>query len=276
VNPLAWPFAVTGRSLAACGSDAGRFLACCGSRLCQTMVVYYATGDTTRSRYIADAAVRDARQADSLLIRARAHAIQAEMAARNNQQWHAALARTTLGMISTPIHPAIQPRAHSRAGICRVSMASAGSSWAKQRQLGGSLPGPPMRSQHHAILSSARSFSQIALLQRCTPTRSEPPRQPPSSYILALTSSQPLAPAFQPNGFARPVWNSSLGEPNHSSPNSMTTSTAHSSASELARPIMRRHRVRKLETNGRRSALARRLMSQSLPEDNRRSDIAVS
>ncbi|MFC4052867.1 hypothetical protein ACFOY4_24530 [Actinomadura syzygii] len=51
-------------------------------RSSQTMVVYYSTGDIGRARRIAAAAVQDARRGDSVLMRARAHALQAEMAAR--------------------------------------------------------------------------------------------------------------------------------------------------------------------------------------------------
>lgn len=58
-------------------------------RSSQTMVAYYATGDIQRARRIADAAVQDARCGDSVLMRARAHALQAEMAARHTQHRHA-------------------------------------------------------------------------------------------------------------------------------------------------------------------------------------------
>ncbi|SNS25988.1 hypothetical protein SAMN05443665_100260 [Actinomadura meyerae] len=51
-------------------------------RSSQTMVVYYSTGDLGRARRIADAAVQDARRGESRLMRARAHALQAEMAVR--------------------------------------------------------------------------------------------------------------------------------------------------------------------------------------------------
>ncbi len=61
-------------------------------RSSQTMVVYYATGDIQQARRIADAAVQDARGGDSVLMRARAHALQAEMAARHTQHRHAQVA----------------------------------------------------------------------------------------------------------------------------------------------------------------------------------------
>jgi len=54
----------------------------------QTMVAYYSTGDIGRARGIADAAVKDARRGDSLLMRARAHALQAEMASRSTPPQH--------------------------------------------------------------------------------------------------------------------------------------------------------------------------------------------
>jgi transcriptional regulator with XRE-family HTH domain len=58
-------------------------------RSSQTMVVYYATGDLGRARAVADAAVADARRGESILIRSRAHALQAEMAARGERARHA-------------------------------------------------------------------------------------------------------------------------------------------------------------------------------------------
>lgn len=57
-------------------------------RTSQTMVVYYATGDIAKARRIADAAVKDARSGPSRLMRARAHALQAEMAARGAPAQH--------------------------------------------------------------------------------------------------------------------------------------------------------------------------------------------
>lgn len=58
-------------------------------RTSQTMVVYYATGDIRQAQRIADAAVQDARRGTSALMRARAHALQAEMSARGDQPRHA-------------------------------------------------------------------------------------------------------------------------------------------------------------------------------------------
>ncbi len=57
-------------------------------RTSQTMVTYYATGSVDRARRLADAAVRDARRGDSILMRARAHALRAEMAARSEPVRH--------------------------------------------------------------------------------------------------------------------------------------------------------------------------------------------
>jgi hypothetical protein len=51
-------------------------------RSSQTMVVYYSTGDIRRARATAEAAVADARRGESVLMRARAHALHAEMTAR--------------------------------------------------------------------------------------------------------------------------------------------------------------------------------------------------
>ncbi len=55
-------------------------------RTSQAMVVHYTTGDLGRARTIADLAVQDARQSPSALLRSRAHALQAEMAARAGEQ----------------------------------------------------------------------------------------------------------------------------------------------------------------------------------------------
>ncbi|MFI0446854.1 hypothetical protein [Actinomadura sp. 6N118] len=57
-------------------------------RSSQTMVVYYSTGDLGQARQIADLAVTDARRGPSMLMRARAHALQAEMAARGEPSQH--------------------------------------------------------------------------------------------------------------------------------------------------------------------------------------------
>lgn len=57
-------------------------------RTSQTMVAYYVSGDIGRARHIADRAVADARAGNSNLMRARAHALQAEMAARSGPSQH--------------------------------------------------------------------------------------------------------------------------------------------------------------------------------------------
>ena len=56
------------------------------------MVGYYISGDPAAGRRTADAAVSEARQGASILVRARAHAVQAEMAARSGQLRHATTA----------------------------------------------------------------------------------------------------------------------------------------------------------------------------------------
>ncbi|WP_131740353.1 hypothetical protein [Actinomadura roseirufa] len=58
------------------------------TRSSQTMVTYYMRGDVSRARALADAAVEDARRGESVLMRARAHALQAEMAARGEPPQH--------------------------------------------------------------------------------------------------------------------------------------------------------------------------------------------
>jgi hypothetical protein len=58
-------------------------------RTSQALVTLYATKDVAAARLIADEAVRVARRGDSRIMRARAHALQAEMAARAGQERHA-------------------------------------------------------------------------------------------------------------------------------------------------------------------------------------------
>ncbi|WP_084965916.1 hypothetical protein [Thermoactinospora rubra] len=58
-------------------------------RTSQALVTLYATRDVTAARAVADTAVREARRGDSRIVRARAHALQAEMAARAGQEHHA-------------------------------------------------------------------------------------------------------------------------------------------------------------------------------------------
>jgi hypothetical protein len=56
------------------------------------MVGYYISGDPAVGRRTADEAVAEARRGTSILVRARAHAVQAEMAARSGQRRHATTA----------------------------------------------------------------------------------------------------------------------------------------------------------------------------------------
>ncbi|EFL25739.1 conserved hypothetical protein [Streptomyces himastatinicus ATCC 53653] len=53
------------------------------------LVTLYSTPDIDTARRLVDAAVRDARTGDSTRVRARAHALQAEIAARSNAERHA-------------------------------------------------------------------------------------------------------------------------------------------------------------------------------------------
>jgi ATP/maltotriose-dependent transcriptional regulator MalT len=114
-------------------------------RSSQTMVAYYATGDVERARRIAAAAVRDARCGDSVLMRARAHALQAEMAARSAQHRHAQaalhLARHDLDADTTddPMNGAFsRGRLRGFEGICGIFLGQAETA---ERQLTASVQG---------------------------------------------------------------------------------------------------------------------------------------
>jgi transcriptional regulator with XRE-family HTH domain len=61
----------------------------------RALVTLYSTDGLDAARALVDAAVRDARQGDSPVIRARAHALQSEIAARSGSQRHA---RTALSL----------------------------------------------------------------------------------------------------------------------------------------------------------------------------------
>ncbi|GII79113.1 hypothetical protein Sru01_40950 [Sphaerisporangium rufum] len=58
-------------------------------RTSQALTMLYSTRDVPAARGVADAAVRDARRSDSRIMRSRAHALQAELAARAGQDRHA-------------------------------------------------------------------------------------------------------------------------------------------------------------------------------------------
>ncbi|MBB4700371.1 hypothetical protein [Sphaerisporangium siamense] len=58
-------------------------------RTSQALVTLYSTRDVSAARAVADLAVRDAGRSDSRIMRSRAHALQAEMAARSRREKHA-------------------------------------------------------------------------------------------------------------------------------------------------------------------------------------------
>lgn len=116
----------------------------------------YITGSAAAGKSAANAAVREARRGSSVLIRARAHAVQAEMAARSGQPRHAAAAlhltwhdvdQDTTGDQATGAFT----RAHMRSfdGVCGIWL---GEAEAAGRQLAASaaaLTGSAVRAARH-------------------------------------------------------------------------------------------------------------------------------
>jgi transcriptional regulator with XRE-family HTH domain len=122
------------------------------------MVGYYISGDPAAGRRTADAAVSEARRGTSNLVRARAHAVQAEMAARTGQRRHAATAlhRAWHDLDSaTAGDPAPASFSHSHMhgfdGICGIFL---GAPEAAERQL----------TQSAAALTGARLSIQRAIV----------------------------------------------------------------------------------------------------------------
>ncbi|MFC6886721.1 MULTISPECIES: hypothetical protein [Actinomadura] len=129
-------------------------------RSSQTMVVYYSTGDVGRATRNVDAAVRDAQSGDSVLVRARAHALQAEMAARGQPVMHRRaraalrLARHVLDADTTgdPMNAAFcKGRLRGFEGVCGIFLGEAD---AAERQLARSA----------AVLTSRRESVQRAIV----------------------------------------------------------------------------------------------------------------
>jgi transcriptional regulator with XRE-family HTH domain len=122
------------------------------------MVGYYISGDPATGRRTADEAVSEARRGGSILVRARAHAVQAEMAARSGQRHHATAAlhlawhdldRDTTGDPA----PTSFSRNHMRGfdGICDIFL---GAPETAERQL----------AQSAAALTGARNSVQRAIV----------------------------------------------------------------------------------------------------------------
>lgn len=131
-------------------------------RTSQTMVVYYATGSLDQARNIANAAVRDARQGDSVLMRARAHALQAEMAARGDppltRHAHAALHLAWHDLDrDTSGDPAAGAFSRSRLrgfeGICGIFLGDAETAESQLAQSVASLTRPREAVQRAIVLS---------------------------------------------------------------------------------------------------------------------------
>lgn len=131
-------------------------------RTSQTMVVYYSTGDIDRARRIVGAAVQDARRGDSLLMRARAHALQAEMAARGQSPqrrhaqaalhlaWHDLDGDTT----GDPMAGAFgKGQLQGFEGVCGIFLGEARSAEAQLAKSVASLTGPRQLVQRAIVLT---------------------------------------------------------------------------------------------------------------------------
>lgn len=138
-------------------------------RTSQTMVTYYATGDIAAALRIVDDAVADARRGDSTLMRARAHALQAEIAARGEPpaERHA---RTALHLahhdVDRDTSDDPMPRAFSVArlhgfiGVCGIFLGEADDA---ERQLSAAAAGltRPRESVQRAIVLTDRALARL-------------------------------------------------------------------------------------------------------------------
>jgi transcriptional regulator with XRE-family HTH domain len=131
-------------------------------RTSQTMVIYYATGDLEAARRTVDAAVRDARASDSHLMRARAHALQAEMAARGDPPqtrhahaalhlaWHDLDRDTSADPAPTSFGPG---RLRGFEGVCGIFLGEAVTAEARLAQSVSTLTSPRETVQRAIVLS---------------------------------------------------------------------------------------------------------------------------
>lgn len=138
-------------------------------RTSQTMVTYYATGDITAARRIVDDAVADARQGNSALMRARAHALQAEIATRGEPPVERR-AKTALHLAHHDVDRDTSgdpmPRVFSAArlngfmGICGIFLGAAAEA---ERQLSDAAAGltGPRESVQRAIVLTDRALARL-------------------------------------------------------------------------------------------------------------------
>lgn len=129
-------------------------------RTSQTMVIYYATGDPVIGGRIAADAVRDARQSGSSLARARAQAVQAEMAARAGKPRHAEaalhlawheLGADTAGDPATGAFSAAHMRGFD--GVCGIFLGEAETALRQLTQSAATLTAPRDSVQRAIVLT---------------------------------------------------------------------------------------------------------------------------
>ncbi|MBE1537074.1 hypothetical protein [Actinomadura algeriensis] len=131
-------------------------------RTSQTMVAYYSTGDIDRARRTIDAAVQDARRGDSPLMRARAHALQAEMAVRGaSPQRRQAQASLHLAWHDLDVSTEGDPmpgvfdegRLQGFEGVCGIFLGEAESAEAQLEKSIATLTGSRQRVQRAIVLT---------------------------------------------------------------------------------------------------------------------------
>lgn len=212
-----------------CGADPSRRALI---RTGQTMVVYYATGDIARARRLADAAVADACSGPSRLVRARAHALQAETAARSTPPLHRhARAALRLAWCDLDTDTSDDPmggtfskgRPEGFEGVCGLFLGEAEAAEERlgraARALGGVAGKRPAR----------ESCRPTGRRPRCVPEVRGRRRRRPDGCTSALSSRPPRGAGCPRGGCGRRGKSCGRGGPSRSSPNSTTTSTRPSS-----------------------------------------------
>ncbi|GLY90871.1 hypothetical protein Airi02_088000 [Actinoallomurus iriomotensis] len=166
----------------------------------QTMVTYYATGDIAAARRIAEAAVADARRGQSALMRARAHALQAEIAARGEPPAERQ-ARTALHLAyhdvdrDTSGDPMPQvfsaARLHGFMGVCGIFLGESGEAERRLSAAAAELT-RPRESVQRAIVLTDRA---LALLRTGEPGGPETAATDLHECVTLTTATRGRVPA---------------------------------------------------------------------------------
>jgi ATP/maltotriose-dependent transcriptional regulator MalT len=198
-------------------------------RTSQTMVTLYATGDIAAAQAMAEDAVRDARRGSSVLIRARAHALQAETAARAGHRrnaftaLHVASHDLDCDTTDDPAQAAFGTgRLHGFEGVCHLYAGDADEAEHQLADAIGTL-GSPRDAIQRGIVLTDLALARIRLehpdaatelLHECVDLTASTRARAPEREYPRSESVRPGSP-------------SALGAPNPSSPNSTTTYTPH-------------------------------------------------